>query len=124
MTTDFLEEIVNFQRKIDIIIIDYRQGIELHLVFLKQFDAPHYLFKRAPSSFVFSVYIVAMLRTVDRNADKEIIIFEELTPIVVKQRSIGLQAVVDYFVELGKSVVVENLHTVIIDSTFAAWIVD
>lgn len=26
-----------------------------------------------------------------------------------------LQAVVDYFVELGKSVVVENLHTVIIE---------
>ena len=78
-----------------IIIIDDRQSIKFDLVLLQQFDSFHHPGKRTSSSFIFTITVMHMFGSIDRNTDKKIILFKETTPLIIEQNSIGLYRVSD-----------------------------
>ena len=41
-----------------------------------------------------SVFVVKLLRSVNRNAHKEIVLLKKFAPLIVKQRAVGLYAIV------------------------------
>ena len=95
MTLYIFEELIKLVRIIDIIIINDSHSIVFDTVLFQQIDAFHHLIERWQSLAVAAIFVVELLWTVDRNADQEIILFEEPAPIVRQQSPVRLDAVVN-----------------------------
>ena len=88
MAIHLFEEVVKLQRIIDIIVVHYSHCVVFHLVFLQQVDPFHHFEEGGKTLAGAAVFVVKLLRAVYRDADKEIIFFEETAPFVCKQLSI------------------------------------
>ena len=75
-------------------VVDDGQCIPLHTMLLKQTDATHHLAPRRCARTRTPVLIVELLRTVNGDADKEVVLFQELAPFVGQPHAVSLQAVV------------------------------
>lgn len=88
-------EMVDLQGIVGIIVVDDTHGIPLHAMLLQETDAAHNLLERGLFSSRTTVFVVKLLRSVDADTDKEVVLAKELAPLVGEQGAIGLQAVVD-----------------------------
>ena len=61
---------------------------------IKQPYALHHLVKRGLARCRLSVFVVKLLRSVDGNAHKEVVLLKEFAPFIVKQCAVGLYAIV------------------------------
>ena len=91
----FLEKVIEFQRIIYVIVVDDCHRIIFHTMFLHQFDSLHHLIKRGKTLLVTAIFVVKLLRTVNRDSHKKVILFEETAPVIVKQRPVCLDTVVN-----------------------------
>ena len=73
------------------------EGVKLDVVFMEYFDAAHDAVEGGTLAFVDAVVVVIFFGTVDRNADQEFVYGEEFTPLVVEERAVGLEGIVDRF---------------------------
>ena len=90
-----LEEVVEIQRIVGIEVIDYGQGIPLYIMFLQQVDTSPHLLKRGQPLLVSAVFVMKLLRTIDRDPHQPIILLEEAAPLISQQRAVGLNGVVN-----------------------------
>ena len=74
-------------------VVDGHQDIVLHAVLLQHAQAAYDLVESRRSAFVDAVGVVQLARTIDADADQEVVFFEELAPLVVQQRTVGLHGV-------------------------------
>ena len=95
MATNLFKEAVEFFRIIGIVVVDYSHAVPFYSVLFQEVDALHHLMEGGTSLFVFTIFIVKLLRSVDGYTYQPVVFFEELTPFVGEQCAIGLYAVVD-----------------------------
>ena len=69
------------------------EGIKLYAVFQQQVEPMHGATEGALAPCILAIDVVQMLGTVDADADTELMIAEELAPVVGEQRAVGLQRV-------------------------------
>ena len=91
----FLEKVIEFQRIIHIVVIDDCHRIVFHTMFFHQFDSLHHFIEGGKSLLVAAVFVMKLLRAVYRNSHKKIILLEETAPVIIQQRPVCLDAVVD-----------------------------
>ena len=95
MRTDFFEEMIEFKGIVGVEVIHYCHRVPFHSVLFQQVDALHHFDKGWSSKPVFAVFVMKLLRPVDRYAHQPIVLFEELAPFVGEQCAVGLYAVVN-----------------------------
>ena len=71
------------------------QDIVVHLMFSHETGRFHYPIKCGLSGFVYPVGIVKISRSVQAQADEEVVLMEEFAPLIVKKGTIGLHGVLD-----------------------------
>ena len=89
------EEAVEIQGIVSFKIIHYRHGIPFHTVAFEQMYASHHLLPRWRAPLHPSKFIVKLLGPVNADAHEPMVSSEESAPIVVQQRAVRLNAVVD-----------------------------
>lgn len=89
------EEAVDLQGIPGVSRIDRTQDIEFDLVFLKQPCRLHDPIERPVAGPVFPVKIVQLPRSVDTQADEEVMVVEEAAPCLIDQYAVGLEGVLD-----------------------------
>ena len=89
------EEAVEIHGIVSIKIIHYRHGIPFHTVAFEQMYASHHLLPRWRAPLHPSKFIVKLLGPVNADAHEPMVSSEESAPIVVQQRAVRLNAVVD-----------------------------
>ena len=90
-----LEKPIELMRAVHIQVVDYSQRVPFHAVAVKEFDAGHDLGKGAAATDIVAVAVVDAFRTVNRDPYKPSVVPEELAPFGIKQRGVGLYAVVN-----------------------------
>jgi len=60
------------------------EDIEVDLMFLQKLEAAHHLIERTSAAFVHAINIVQVLRPIDTQANKEIVLLEKSTPFVIE----------------------------------------
>lgn len=95
MAVQLLEEVVEVQRIVGIEVIDNCHGIPLHIMLLQQIDTLHHFDKRGLPLLVLAVFVVKLLRAVDGYAYQPVVVVQETAPLVGKEGTVGLYAVVD-----------------------------
>ena len=70
--------------------IDGGERIECYTMFSQEFEPVHCTGESALSPRVFPIYIMQVLRPVDADADAEVVVAEEVTPVIGEQRAVGL----------------------------------
>ena len=70
--------------------IDGGERIECYTVFSQQFETVHGTGESTLSPRVFPIYIMQVLRPVDADANAEVVVAEEVTPVIGEQRAVGL----------------------------------
>ncbi|CCY39049.1 uncharacterized protein BN472_00383 [Tannerella sp. CAG:118] len=95
MTSYLLKETICFYRVMHIIVINYRQGIKLHIMFLQQFYSSHYSRERPSSTFIFTITVMYVFRAINGYTDQKIIVFEKTTPFIIQQYTVGLNRICD-----------------------------
>ena len=80
----FLEEIIEFQRIIHVIIIHDGHGVIFYPMFFQQLDSLHHFIERGESLPVPTVFVVELLRAIDRYTHQEIIFLEKLAPLIIQ----------------------------------------
>ena len=73
-----------------VIIAQQHEYIELYLVPLAPFDGCHHSVKRTLTGKVHTVMIMEFLRAVQAYSYEELMLMKKLTPLFVKQYSVGL----------------------------------
>ena len=89
-----LKEVVELQRVVGVVVVHHRHAVPFHSVLLQQVDALHHLDERGLPLFVFPVFVVELLRSVDGDAHQPVVLLEEPAPLVGEQGAVGLDAVV------------------------------
>ena len=84
---------VEFQRMGDVGSVDGGHRIPLYTVLAQQLDSTNDALPRGLAAGSEPIMVVKGLRTVDGEAHEEMVCGEELAPLVVEQRSVGLQSV-------------------------------
>ena len=87
------EEAVDIQRPVAVEAVDAAQRVMPHAVFDQEAAAVHDLVERRPAAFVHAVAVVGITRTVEADADEEIVLFEKGRPGVVDQHAVGLEGI-------------------------------
>ena len=82
--------------------VDGREDVPLHPVALEHVEAAHHLVEGGLAALVDAVGVVHLTGAIDRDADEELVLGEELAPLVVEQRAVGLQGVADLLARLGE----------------------
>ena len=77
------KEMIHFQRMMHIYRVYRSKHIILHLMLAEQFHTTHYLMESPVALRILSECIVQMLRTVQTYAYAELIVPEELAPLIV-----------------------------------------
>ena len=95
-TIDLFEKIVEFERIIGIKIVHHGHCIKFHAMFFEQINAFHNLHKSGLTTFVAAIFVVKLLRAIDRNTHQKIVFFEKFAPGIVKQCSVGLNYIVNF----------------------------
>jgi len=93
----FLEEAVNFKRPLRVCAIDNGESIELNTVLFEYLQTGHHPFKRRILFLIDAVRVVQVAGAVDTQTNKKPVHVQELAPLVIKQRAVSLQGVVDRF---------------------------
>ncbi len=87
--------------------VDRAQDVELHPVAAQQPPPVHHLVPGALRPPVDTVGVVQLLGAVDAEADEEVVLGEELAPLVVEQDAVGLERVLHHLV--GPAVLLDQL---------------
>ena len=95
LAADLLEKAINLLCIVGILAIDNSQGIELNAVLFQNPKSAHYVRMGWLPSLVDSISIMQLFRTVYGKTDEKFIRRQELAPLVIKQRAVGLEAIVD-----------------------------
>ena len=69
------------------------ENISVHIMLLQQVPPAPHLVEASLSAFIDPVGVVHFSRSIQAQADEEVVLFEERAPVVVKQRAVGLQGV-------------------------------
>jgi hypothetical protein len=64
-------------------------------VFLEQVQPAHDRVECRVLLLIYPVFVVQLSRAVDRQSDEEAVLCEELAPLIIKQRAVGLKGVGD-----------------------------
>jgi len=89
------EEAVDLQRVVGVGGVYGAEDVEVDLVALQHLAPAHDALKGRLAALVDAVGVVQFTRPVHAEADEEVVLLEELRPVVVEQHSVGLEAVVD-----------------------------
>ena len=95
-----LQEAVNIERTLHIHAIDHTERVERHLVPVQHVSSGDDFVERGFAVFGNAVAVVQFFRSVDAKANQEIVLLEESSPVIVKQRAVGLEIVSDTLVRL------------------------
>jgi hypothetical protein len=87
------KELIDFEWIFSVGSVNGAQYVDIHLVFTEEFVAANYIGKTSVTSLVDAVRVVHALWTVDAKPDKNVILFEKLTPLIVQQRAVCLNGV-------------------------------
>ena len=93
LAPDFLEKPVKLKRIFHVVVIDHRHGIPLHTIPLQKPNATHHALKSRFATTCTPIFIVKLLRSVNRNPDKPLLTAQKARPFLGDQRSVGLDAV-------------------------------
>ena len=89
-----LEKAVKLQRMVGVVVVDHGHGVPLHPVFLQQLYPLHHTQEGALSGGGAAVFVVYLLRTVDRDPHQPMVVAQEAAPFVGEHSAVGLQRVV------------------------------
>ena len=95
MTTNFFKEVIKIKRIVRIEIIDYCHSVPFHSMFFQKVDTLHNFHEGRFPHFVFAIFVVKLLRPVNRNTYQPVIVVEKTAPVIGQESSVGLNTVVD-----------------------------
>ena len=95
LAPDLLVEVIDVERVVGIEVVDNTHCVPFYPVFLQQFNTPHDFVKGRLTTPRAAILVVELLRAVDADADKPMVVVEESAPLIGKQRTVGLQTVLD-----------------------------
>ncbi len=87
------EEPVHLEGVVAVETVHRGEDVVFHIVFLEQSQPPHHLVERALTALRDSIGVVQLPRAVDADPDEEVVLGEELAPVVGEQGPVGLQRV-------------------------------
>ena len=94
-TAYLLEEVIEVQWIFCIKVVDHGKGIPFHAVLVQHVDTFHHLTEGRFAGSRPSILIVKLLRSVNRDAHKKIVLLEEAAPLIIQEDAIRLNAVVN-----------------------------
>ena len=90
-----LEEMIKIQWIVSIEVINNRHCIPFYTMFFQKINPLHHFDEGGLPHFIFTIFIVKFLRSINRNAYQPVIFSEELAPFIGQHGSVGLDAVID-----------------------------
>ena len=93
---EFQQEIEDFIRRGDVMIVEQDQDVELHLVLAAGFDSGGDAVEGAAAGVIETIVIVIFFRPIEADPDQDFIFVQESAPlIVIEHDSVGLESVAD-----------------------------
>ena len=89
------EEAVDLGAAVGVAVVDGAEDVELDAVLDELAPAAHHLVEAALAALVDAVGVVDLARPVDREPDEEVVLLQELAPLVVELRPVRLDRVGD-----------------------------
>ena len=71
------------------------QDIEIHFMPPQELSRPHYLIECRFAGFIHPVGIMKLPRSIQAQADEEVVRMEEFAPFVIKESAIGLHGILE-----------------------------
>ena len=92
---DLLEEVIDVEGVLDVLRVDHAEKIDGNLMLPQQAIALHHLPVRGALVLCHAISVVQLSRTVEAEADAELLGGEKAAPLVCQQNAVGLDAVGD-----------------------------
>ena len=94
---NLFKETIEVERIVGVVVVHHSHGVPLHTVAVEALDALHDLSPRGSAAGCATIFVVKLLRPVNRHAHQPAFVGKKPAPLVGEQRGVGLQAVVDDF---------------------------
>ena len=95
MTIYLFEKVIEVQRIVSVKVIDNGHCIPFYIVFFQQIDTLHHFHEGRFAHFVFTVFVMKLLWSVDGNSYQPVVVVKEPAPFIGEHCSVRLNTVVD-----------------------------